>query len=868
VTSGERDGRDDRIDHFFDWDAAEAGQIEIVSNDAGPAAPSNAEPNGGPSADDDGRTPATLPILPLKETVVFPDTMMPLAVGQPRSVRLIDDVLAKDKLVGLAAVRGDDIELPGPDDTYQIGTLAAVQKMIKAPDGTLRIVVQGIRRIRIDEYVGTEPYLVARVSDLPDVLVESKELEALQRNLVSVYTKIVQLVPYLPEELELAAVNIEEPAALGYFVASTMRLKTGEKQELLELLDVAKRLRRLTEMMSSELEVLELGSKIQSQVHSEMEKTQRDYFLRQQLKAIQEELGETDEAQAEVNELRQRIDEAGLPEAADKQARRELDRLAKLPAAAAEYGVIRTYLDWILSLPWNVVTEDDLDIAHARRVLDEDHYDLEDVKDRILEFLAVQKLKAQSSAPILCFAGPPGVGKTSLGQSIARALGRKFIRISVGGVRDEAEIRGHRRTYVGAMPGTIIRALRDAESANPVFMIDEIDKMGADWRGDPSSAMLEVLDPEQHDTFRDHYLDLPYDLSRIMFITTANVLDTIPGPLRDRMEIITMAGYTEEDKLHIARRYLIPRQLERHGLEKKVHLEFTDGALSAIIQGYTREAGVRNLEREIGKVARKFARKVAEEGRKRLTVSPKNLKDYLGTRRLFRESKRRTSDPGVSTGLAWTPAGGDILFIEARAMPGTGKLTLTGQLGDVMKESAQAALTYIRSVAPTMDIAEDFFQKHDIHVHVPAGATPKDGPSAGVAMTTALASLVTGRPVDAEVAMTGEVTLTGQVLPVGGIKEKIIAARQAGITKVFLPDRNKADVDETKDEVIKDMRFVYVDHVSTVLEQALEAPRRAAKAAAPPAKPRRPATKPERAAAHASRPPAESKGGRKKQAGG
>jgi ATP-dependent Lon protease len=820
MTPVEKDYPVDGIDRDPDWNRVEADFIEIVESDADDI-PAEIEPDGEPASVGERNTPQILPILPLKETVVFPDTMMPLAVGQPRSVRLIDDVLAKDKLVGLAAVKGEDIELPGPDDTHDVGTLALVQKMMKAPDGTLRIVVQGIRRIKIEEYTTLEPYLMARASDMPDVVEETIELEALQRNLVAVYTRIVQMVPYLPEELELAAVNIEDPAALGYFVASTMRLKTEEKQELLEQVDVAKRLRRLTELMSNELDVLELGSKIQDQVQSEMEKTQREYFLRQQLKAIQEELGEVDDEQAEANELRQRIDEAALPEDVDKQARRELDRLAKLPPAAAEYGVIRTYLDWILSLPWSTFTEDDLDIAHAREVLDEDHYDLEDVKDRILEFLAVQKLKEQPSAPILCFVGPPGVGKTSLGQSIARSLGRKFIRISVGGVRDEAEIRGHRRTYVGAMPGTIIRALRDAESSNPVFMIDEIDKMGADWRGDPSSAMLEVLDPEQHDSFRDHYLDLPYDLSRVMFITTANILETIPGPLRDRMEVITMAGYTEEDKLHIARRYLIPRQLERHGLEN-THLEFTDGALSAIINGYTREAGVRNLEREIGKVARKFARRVAEEGEERLTINDENLKDFLGKRKLFRESKRRTSDPGVSTGLAWTPSGGDILFIEARSMPGTGKLTLTGQLGDVMKESAQAALTYIRSVAPSMGVPDDFFQKHDIHVHVPAGATPKDGPSAGVAMTTALASLVTGRPVDGDVAMTGEVTLTGQVLPVGGIKEKVIAARQAGITKVFLPDRNEADVDEIKDEVIRDMTFEYVEHVSTVLESALE----------------------------------------------
>jgi ATP-dependent Lon protease len=548
--------------------------------------------------------------------------------------------------------------------------------------------------------------------------------------------------------------------------------------------------------------------------------------LRQQMKAIQDELGETDETQAEANELRQRIDEANLPEDVEKQARRELDRLAKLPPAAAEYGVIRTYLDWILSLPWSVITEDRLDIANARTVLDEDHYDLKDVKQRILEFLAVQKLKSEVSGPILCLAGPPGVGKTSLGKSIARAMGRKFIRISVGGVRDESEIRGHRRTYVGAMPGTIIRALRDAGSSNPVFMIDEIDKMGADWRGDPSSAMLEVLDPEQNASFRDHYLDLPFDLSKVMFVCTANVLDTIPGPLRDRMEIISIAGYTEEEKLHIAQRYLVPRQLDRNGL-KPNQIKLTDGALREIIEGYTREAGVRGLERQIGTVARKFARLVAEEGRSRATVSERQVTDYLGRKKVFRETKRRTSEPGVSTGLAWTPTGGDILFIEARAMPGTGHLVLTGQLGDVMKESAQAALTYVRSAAESLGATAEFFQKHDIHVHVPAGAVPKDGPSAGVAMTVALASMVSGRAVDPSVAMTGEVTLTGQVLPVGGIKEKVLAARAAGITRVFLPDRNQADIDEMReDTVLTGIQLCYAEHVSAVLEQVLVKPKR------------------------------------------
>jgi ATP-dependent Lon protease len=783
--------------------------------------------------EDDSTTPGPthLPILPLKDTVVFPETMVPLAVGQPRSVRLIEDVLRRDKLVGLVASKDPEIEMPGPGDVYRVGVLASIQKMLKAPDGTLRIIAQGIRRIEIERFASEEPYLWADVHDLPDVVELGTELEALQRNLVSIYTKIIQLVPYLPDELEMAAANIDDPADLGYFIASTMRLKTEEKQELLQEVELSKRLRRLTAFMNRELEVLELGSKIQTQVQSEMDKAQREYVLRQQLKAIQDELGETDETQAEVNELRDSIDKAGLPEEVGKQARRELDRLSKLPSAAAEYGVIRTYLDWIVSLPWSVTTTDDLDIAHARQVLDEDHYDLDDVKDRILEFLAVQKLKSEVSGPILCFAGPPGVGKTSLGKSIARAMGRKFIRISVGGVRDESEIRGHRRTYVGAMPGTIIRAIRDAGSSNPVFMIDEIDKMGSDWRGDPSSAMLEVLDPEQNGTFRDHYLDLPFDLSRVMFICTANVLDTIPGPLRDRMEIISIAGYTQEDKLHIARRYLVPRQLERNGL-KKGQLTFTDKALRLLIESYTREAGVRALEREIGSVARKFARAVAEEGHTRLTVGEKRVAEFLGRKKVFRETKRRTSDPGVSTGLAWTSTGGDILFIEARAMPGAGRLTLTGQLGDVMKESAQAALTYVRSASARLGADPKFFQKHDIHVHVPAGAVPKDGPSAGVAMALALASMVSDRAVDPGVAVTGEVTLTGQVLPVGGIKEKVLAARAAGITRVFLPDRNEADVEEIRGEdILEGLQFAYVEHVGAVLDQALlpAKPKRAAR---------------------------------------
>ncbi|NLT34765.1 MAG: endopeptidase La [Gaiellales bacterium] len=764
--------------------------------------------------------PETMPVLPLKDTVVFPDTMMPLAVGQPRSVQLIEDVLAKDRLMAVAAVRTEGIDVPAPSDVYEVGALVSVQKMIKAPDGTLRIVVQGLRRLKIEEWTAEEPYLQARVAELPDMAEESTELEALQRNLVAIFLQIVKLVPYLPEELQMAAVNIEDPATLGYFVGSTMRMKTPEKQSLLEEVDVAKRLRRLTTILNRELEVLELGSKIQSQVQSEIDKNQREYLLRQQLKTIQEELGETDETQAEINELRARIDAAGLPEEADKQARRELDRLSKLPAAAAEYGVIRTYLDWILAVPWSASTEDNLDIVHAREVLDTDHYDLEDVKDRILEFLAVQKLKREVKSPILCFVGPPGVGKTSLGQSIARAMGRKFVRISVGGVRDEAEVRGHRRTYIGAMPGTIMRALRDAESNNPVFMIDEIDKMGSDWRGDPSSAMLEVLDPEQHSSFRDHYLDLPFDLSRVMFITTANMLDTIPGPLQDRMEIISLAGYIEDDKVHIARNYLIPRQLDRNGLNPG-QLELTEEAVRTVIRNYTREAGVRNLERQIGTVARKYARMVAEEKQETMVVDATQVPDFLGRQKVFAEGKRRTADPGVSTGLAWTPTGGDILFIEARAMAGTGRLILTGQLGEVMKESAEAALTYIRSVAADLKAPADYFRKHDIHVHVPAGAVPKDGPSAGVAMAVALASMVTRRPVNPEIAMTGEITLTGQVLPVGGIKEKVLAARRADIHKIFLPDRNEVDVSEIKAELVEDVEFAFVEHVDEVIKRVL-----------------------------------------------
>ena len=767
--------------------------------------------------------PAVLPVLPLRDTVVFPDTMIPLTIGQERSIKLIDDVLAGDRLLAMVTSRDAEIETPGPDLLFPVGTVGLAHKMIKLPDGTMRILVQGLQRVRIKEYEREEPYLVARTEKIEDVTTESKESEALRASLLSVFSKIVALVPYLPEELEMAAANVEGPGPLTFLIASTMRIKAEDKQALLEEDDVEQRMRKLIGILTRELDVLELGSKIQSDVRGEIDKSQREYFLRQQLRAIQQELGETDEQETEINELRQKVDELALPEEADKAARRELDRLSNISPQSAEYPVIRTYLDWIITLPWNVHSDDNLDVAHARGILDRDHYDLEKVKDRILEFLAVRKLKDDLHGPILCFVGPPGVGKTSLGHSIAEAMGRKFERISVGGVRDEAEIRGHRRTYVGAMPGIIIRAMRDAGTDNPLFMIDEIDKMGADWRGDPSSAMLEVLDPEQNITFRDHYLDLPFDLSKVLFITTANQLEPVPGPLRDRMEIINLAGYTIEEKLHIARKYLVPRQIEANGL-KSNQVAFKDEAIVEIISSYTREAGVRNLEREIGTVCRKLAREVAEAAngsRKRFTVNVKRVHDLLGRPRLFSEVKRRTSDPGVATGLAWTPVGGDILFIEATAMPGSGHLTVTGQLGDVMKESAMAAMSYVRTHSPELGLEDDYFQTHDIHIHVPAGAIPTDGPSAGVTMASAICSLVTGTPVNSDVAMTGEVTLTGQVLPIGGLKEKTLAAQRAGITTVILPSRNEADLEDVPEELRKGMTFIPVDRVEQVWQAAM-----------------------------------------------
>jgi len=767
--------------------------------------------------------PEALPVLPLRDTVTFPDTLTPLAVGQERSVQLVNDVLGTNRMLVMVASRDPENETPGPEDLYDVGVVGVVARMIKVPDGSLRILVQGTQRVRLGSYVAEQPYLVARIAELPDVSEPSAELEALTRNVQRTFSEIIEQIPYLPEELQMAVANIEDPAALGHLIVGALRIDTEEKQRLLEQVDVVKRLRHLAQVLARELEVVQLGTQIQTQVQSEIDKGQREFFLRQQLKAIQDELGEEDEQQAEANELRERIEEAGLPEHALKAAERELSRLEKLPPAAAEHGVIRTYLEWLVELPWSTETEDNLDIKHARKVLDADHYDLEKVKDRILEYLAVRKLNPDSPGPILCFVGPPGVGKTSLGRSIAKALGREFQRISVGGVRDEAEIRGHRRTYIGALPGTIVRALRDAGSRNPVFMIDEIDKMGADFRGDPASAMLEVLDPAQNDSFRDHYLDLELDLSDVVFIATANVLDTIPGPLLDRMETIELSGYTVEEKRHIARRYLVPRQIAANGL-KPSQIEFADAALTAVIEEYTREAGVRGLERQLGTICRKVARDVAEgKAKGKVKVSGKKARELLGRRRVFAETRRRTKHPGVATGLAWTPTGGDVLFIEATAMPGAGKLTITGQLGEVMKESAQAALSWVRGhwVEIEPKLGEQWFAEHDIHIHVPAGAVPKDGPSAGVAMTVALSSLIAGRAVRNDVAMTGEVTLTGQVLPIGGLKEKSLAAQRAGIKRVIVPERNEGDVAEIPEHELGGLEFVFVDEVSKALDVAL-----------------------------------------------
>jgi ATP-dependent Lon protease len=759
-------------------------------------------------------------ILPMQEAVLFPNTVIPLAVVKKPGIQLVEEALREGNPIGLVVIKDKDIEDPTPDDLHRVGTIGVIQKMLKVPDGTLRCIVAGQQVFKIEQFTQTEPYMIAAYTELPDVTRETEELTAMHRNLAGLFQKLLSYLPQAPREMEMEVANISDPNMLTYFVASTMRLEPAERQAMLEERDTAKRMRKLTMLLTKELEVVELGHKIQGDIQREMEKNQREFYLRQQQRAIQEELGELDPQQAEATELRQKIDAAKMPEEVKKAADRELERLSKVPQASPEYSVVRSYLDWLIQMPWAVETADHIDIAKAREILDEDHYDLEKIKDRIVEYLAVGKLRKRLTGPILCFVGPPGVGKTSLGQSIARAMGRKFVRLSVGGVRDEAEIRGHRRTYIGSMPGTIVRAIRDAGTNNPVMMIDEIDKVGADFRGDPQSALLEVLDPEQNNSFRDHYLDLPFDLSHVLFICTANSLDTISPPLRDRMEIIQLAGYTEMEKLQIAKRYLLKKQRTANGL-KDTQVQISDAAIKTIISEYTREAGVRNLEREIGTVFRKVARKIAETPRYKARVKPESLLEYLSRPRFFNEVRKRTASVGVATGMFYTPVGGDILFIETQSMPGTGKLVLTGQLGDVMKESAQAAVSFLRSRTSELGLPEEYFAKHDIHIHVPAGATPKDGPSAGIAIATAIASMLVGLKVDPSLAMTGEITLTGQVLPIGGLKEKVLGAKRAGIAKILLPKRNEPDLEDIPKEVRDTMTFVGVEELSEVLHHAL-----------------------------------------------
>ncbi|MBW2181209.1 MAG: endopeptidase La, partial [Deltaproteobacteria bacterium] len=738
--------------------------------------------------------PEQLPILPLFDTALFPKMLLPIVVMQTDSIRLVDEAMAKDRIIGLVVSKKSSGEnLTSPENIYTVGTSSLILKMAKIEDNKAQLLVQGLERFKVKKFIEDKPYLKAAVEHVKAEEKKDKEIEALMSNLVSLFTRIAELSPGLPPEFGPMAQSIQDAGTLADMVASTINIPLEDKQKILETLDVKKRLMEVSRLTNQQLEILELGNKIQSQVKGDIDKSQREYYLRQQLKAIKKELGEEEEKPVEIDEYKLKIAGKNLPEEARKEAERELDRLSRMHPSSAEYTVASTYLDWITALPWHDYTADNLDIKKARKILDEDHFGLEKAKQRIIEYLAVRKLKKDSKGPILCFEGPPGVGKTSLGHSIARALGRKFVRISLGGVRDEAEIRGHRRTYVGALPGRIIQGLRRAESNNPVFMLDEIDKVGSDFRGDPSSALLEVLDPEQNFSFSDHYLDVPFDLSNVMFITTANILDTIPPPLLDRMEVLKLAGYTEDEKIKIAKRYLIPRQRKAHGL-KAGHINFTKGAVKKFISGYTREAGLRNLEREIANVCRGVAAKIAVGRTRSYTIKLENISKFLGPERISSEAKERTSTPGVAMGLAWTQTGGDLLFIEATAMKGNNRLTLTGQLGDIMKESATAALSFIRTNATSLDIDEKYFETHDIHIHVPAGAIPKDGPSAGVTMLTALTSLFTNKVIKKDLAMTGEITLRGQVLPVGGIKEKVLAAHRAGIKTLILPKWNEKDL--------------------------------------------------------------------------
>ena len=792
--------------------------------------------------------PDVLPVLPLRGVVVYPFAAQPLAVGQERSIRLIDAAMRGDRLIALAAQYDPSDEQVKPEGVRGVGTVARILQMARRPDGNMMIAVQGLERIRIGEYTGEDPYLTARVELYPEDQQSGLEIEGLKSAIVEQFRRLVELNQSLPDELGAVALNLDDPRQLAYLVATYAPMDLEVSQEMLELNPVSAKLERLARILTRETEVLELGRRIQGQARDEIDKSQREYILREQMRAIQRELGEEDEQQAEMNELRGRLDAANLPVEARKQADRELSRLEKLPAASPEHSVIRTYLDILATLPWNASTGSEIDVPRARQILEEDHYGLEKIKDRILEYLSVRKLKADRAAalraagvepaddtpvdsatgrePILCFVGPPGVGKTSLGQSIAHALNRKFQRLSLGGMRDEAEIRGHRRTYIGALPGSFVQALRRVETNDPVFMLDEIDKVGSDWRGDPSSALLEVLDPEQNKDFRDNYLDVPFDLSHVMFIATANSLDTIPPALLDRMEVLQLSGYTEEEKLHIAQRYLMPKQMRANGLTE-ADIVFDDDALRLTARAYTREAGVRNLERQVGTLARKAARRIADgtrdiEAEGHIRITEELVAEYLGRPIHEAEVAERTERAGVATGLVYTPVGGEITFIEAARVPGKGEnLILTGQLGDVMKESAQTALTLVRSESERLGIPADAWQDATVHIHVPAGAVPKDGPSAGITMATALASLMTGRPVRPDVAMTGEITLRGKVLPIGGLKEKVLGAQRAGITTIIFPRRNERDLDEIPEELRRALTFIPVDDVSEVLDNAL-----------------------------------------------
>ena len=771
--------------------------------------------------DDKILVPNEVPILPLRGTVLYPDLILPIMVGRKKSVKLIDDAMDSDRIIGVITQKRSEIEDPKENDLYSVGVAALILRMIRELDGSQRVIVQGVSRIKVKEYIQREPYYKASTDTVDEGLAQGVEIEALMMNLKNLFQRAVELAPYLTAELGTMVTNIRSASILADLIASNLNISTPEKQGILETFDVRERLTKVHLFLNKEVQVLELGNKIQSQVKEDMDRTQREYYLREQMKAIKKELGELDEHSSEIKELKEKIKKAKMPPEALAAAEKELDRLAKIPPASAEYTVARTYLDWLVELPWSETTEDNLDIDNAQKILDEDHYDLEKVKKRILEYLAVRKLKSDMKGPILCFVGPPGVGKTSLGKSIARTMGRKFVRISLGGVRDEAEIRGHRRTYVGALPGRIIQWIKKAGSNNPVFMLDEVDKIGMDFRGDPSSALLEVLDPEQNFSFSDHYIDVPFDLSKVMFITTANVLDPIPPALRDRMETLELPGYSEDEKMMIAKEFLIPKQINEHGLSSEF-IEFQDAALQIIISSYTREAGVRNLEREIAAICRGVAKDVARGIMEKVVVVPEKLHKFLGPVKFFLEAAERTFEPGVATGLAWTPSGGDIIFVEATKMRGEKGLTLTGQLGDVMKESAQAALAYVRSKSKGLGIEEDFFEKNDIHIHVPAGAIPKDGPSAGITMFVALTSLLTNKPVRSDVAMTGEITLRGLVLPVGGIKEKVLAGMRAGIRTIILPKKNEKDLEEIPERIRNEMNFQFIQRMDEAIELALK----------------------------------------------